>query len=134
MKTQEAFFALLRLALFGHPVPEGFSLSDSQWDEVAAIAQKQQAVGILSQAVSRLDPSVAVPEALVFKLMVAADGIRRRSRKVLALSRSLVAELEAEGLHPVVMKGPSVAAFYPEPELRTAGGTPRDLRRTCLGV
>lgn len=121
MKTQEAFFALLRLALFGHPVPEGFSLSDSQWDEVAAIAQKQQAVGILSQAVSRLDPSVAVPEALVFKLMVAADGIRRRSRKVLSLSRSLVAELEAEGLHPVVMKGPSVAAFYPEPELRTAG-------------
>lgn len=119
--TQEAFFALLRLALFDHPLPEGFSLSDDQWGDLLEIAEQQKLVGIVSQAVSRLDPSVEVPEPILFRLMVAADGIRKQSRKVRSLSQTLLAELTAAGLHPLVMKGPSVAAFYPDPELRTAG-------------
>lgn len=121
IKTQEAFFAFLRLALFDLPLPEGFSLSDKQWGEILEMAEKQQVVGIVSRAVSRLDPSIEVPESILFRLMVAADGIRRQSRKVLTLSRTLVAEMAEAGLHPIIMKGPSVAAFYPEPELRTAG-------------
>ena len=121
VKTEEAFFALLRLALFDHPFPEACPLSDRQWEEIMELAEQHQVVGIVSQAVSRLDPSVEVPESLVFRLMVAADGIRRRSRKVLSLSRTLVDTLTEAGLHPVVMKGPSVAALYPDPELRSAG-------------
>lgn len=121
MKTEDAFFALLRLALFDHPLPEEFSLTDDQWGGIVEMAERQQVVGIVSQAVSRLDPSVEVPEPVVFKLMFATDEIRRRSRKVLGLSRSLLAELTEAGLRPIIMKGPSVAAFYPEPELRTAG-------------
>ena len=45
----------------------------------------------------------------------------RRAEQVSKAAASLIKALEEKGLHPTVMKGPAVAAFYPDPRLRESG-------------
>jgi hypothetical protein len=53
--------------------------------------------------------------------MLEAEKIERRSRKVRQLADELLAGMTAAGLSPVLLKGPSIAALYPVPELRVSG-------------
>jgi len=120
-RQQEYFCSLLRNALFDSPLPEPFALTTAEWNAVFAMAGEQRVLGLLARAVSRLDAGVEVPESVVLRLLMASAGIRRKSLKVRTLSESLLGELQTAGFHPVLMKGPAVAAFYPEPDLRASG-------------
>jgi len=121
MTVTDAFFALLRYGLLDISMPAAFSLSDEQWHSLVALAKDQRVTGIIGRGISRLDASVAVPEDIIFQLMLDTDAIRRQSKKVKKLSEELISELGAQRLHPVLMKGPSVAALYSDPELRNPG-------------
>lgn len=118
---KEVFFALIRAGLHGTPLTDFPKLQGKQWAALVNLARKQTVVGLLYQGVSQLPPGYPLPQNLLFVLIAEIGQIEKESRRVKATADALTAELEAAGLHPVIMKGPSVAAFYAQPLLRECG-------------
>ena len=118
---KQALFALLRCALECPPDLCGLEdLTSSQWESLYEIARQQSVHGLLYQGVSKL-AFAGIPDSLAIKLMLESGRVEHRSRQVEAESARLSEALMRQGFHPILMKGPAVAAFYPCPELRVSG-------------
>ena len=129
-----ALLALVRSALGLSGTPAGGSadvkenpaidwnaLSEADWQAILEMARKQTVTGLLFRGVALLPEEVQVPDSLLFPLMEVTDQIRRQSRLVERTAAEVTEFFEGRILHPVILKGPSVAAFYPEPDLRESG-------------
>ena len=119
--VQEAFTALVRRGLRTGEDESFPALDTRQWEAVLELGKIQGVTGLLFSGVESLPPEVIVPEQIILRLMVEADRIMRRAEQVSKAAASLIKALEEKGLHPTVMKGPAVAAFYPDPRLRESG-------------
>ena len=119
--VKEAFLALVRRGLRTGEDGSFPALDARQWEGVLELGTAQGVTGLLFSGVESLPPEVVVPEQIIFRLMVEADRIMRRAEQVSKAAASLIKALEEKGLHPTVMKGPAVAAFYPDPRLRESG-------------
>ncbi len=118
----ELLYSLLRVALETEsPAPRHFpSLDKSGWESLLAASDRQTVTGLVTDAITRLG-GLDIPEAICDKLMVRQIHIERRSCAVQQQANQFTAALRAEGLSPQVLKGPSVAAYYPRPEVRVSG-------------
>ena len=85
------------------------------------VASRQALTGQVYEAVKKSGISIIEDEELSLTLLASADKIESRSLKVAAAAEKLLSFYRREGLKPIIMKGPSVAAHYPTPELRTSG-------------
>lgn len=113
----------MRLAL-GTVQADSQSLSilrQVDWQAVLAEAKRQSVTGLLYMAVSRLPEDFSLPEEVLFRLVSRSRQIEMRGNAMAQASTALQAQLEAAGLHPVLMKGAQVAAFYSEPAFREYG-------------
>lgn len=132
--TTHALLALVRSALGLAGTPAGGSadvkenpavdwnaLSEADWQEILQMARKQTVTGLLFRGVANLPAEVQVPDSLLFPLMEETDRIRRQSRLVARTAKEITEFFEGRILHPIILKGPSVACFYPEPDLRESG-------------
>lgn len=119
--VQEAFTALVRRGLRTGEDESFPALDDRQWEAVLELGKIQGVTGLLFSGVESLPSEVVVPEQIILRLMVEADRIMRKAEKVSKAAASLVKALEAKGFHPIIMKGPAVAVFYPNPNLRESG-------------
>lgn len=119
--VQEAFTALVRRGLRTGEDESFPALDTRQWEAVLELGKIQGVTGLLFSGVESLPSEVIVPEQIIFRLMVEADRIMRRAEQVSKAAASLIKALEEKGLHPTVMKGPAVAALYPDPRLRESG-------------
>ena len=118
---KEALFILTCAGLYERNLKKFPELSHQQWASVVSMAHRQTVTGILSRGVTHLPKDYPVPQEILLQLAAEADSIERRGRKVRQVADVLTARFEAEGLHPVIMKGPEAARFYPEPLLRESG-------------
>ena len=117
---------LLRLALWGTPLPSGDLAEMSfyrqeDWDSLLSFAREQTVIGLLYRAVDLLPDEVEIPSETLLQLIGAADWIRRGNRSIARVSEPLLRDLREQGFHPVVLKGSVCAARYPQPELRESG-------------
>ena len=119
--VKEAFTALVRRGLRTGKDGSFPALDTRQWEAVLELGKIQGVTGLLFSGVESLPSEVIVPEQIILRLMVEADRIMRRAEQVSKAAASLIKALEEKGLHPTVMKGPAVAAFYPDPRLRESG-------------
>ena len=117
----QAFFALVRSGLWESPADGDFLLSDEEWQAIYDIAAEQTVSGIVSRGIALLPASVAVPDKTVFDFMMEADRIRRGNYEVDTALDTFIDAFSEAGLHPVALKGPMVAAYYPDPSLRQSG-------------
>ena len=117
----DLFFALIRAGLDGTPLTDFPKLEGRQWAALLDMARKQTVVGLLYQGLSQLPPGYPLPQNLLYVLIAEIGHLEKESRKVQQTAETLTAEFRAQGLHPLVMKGPSVAAFYAQPLLRECG-------------
>lgn len=118
---KDLFFALIRAALQDRNLASFPKLTPAQWKAIVETARKQTVSGLLYQGVSHLPEGYPLPQGLPFLLIAEVHRIEKEGKAIAETARSLVAQYEAAGLHPVVMKGPAVAAFYPQPLLRECG-------------
>ena len=117
----EAAFLLLRAGLGGNP-PTGLPVLEKKaWESILRWAQEHTVSGILYQGVTRLGKDYPLPTEVLFTLVARADAISRESRLHQEVAEELLGLFRTRGLHPVLMKGPSVAALYPTPLLRVCG-------------
>lgn len=120
------FFALLRSGLWEQPLTDSelaavATLGEAEWAALVEIARKQTVSGLLYRAIMHLPADFRIPGDFVLDLMAIAGGLARENQAKADVTDQIIAECAAAGLHPVVMKGQSVAAFYAYPELRYSG-------------
>lgn len=120
------FFALLRSGLWERPLTDSelaaaATLGEAEWATLVEIARRQTVSGLLYRAVTHLPADFRIPGDFVLDLMAIAGGLARENQAKSAVTDRIFAECTAAGLHPVVMKGQSVAVYYAHPELRYSG-------------
>ena len=125
-RLSDALFALLRSGLSERPlmpeeIPAVASLNAGDWGQLAHLAEKQSIRGVIYRAFTHLPKDVHVPGEVVFGMMARAEEISLGNRQKNAVSARLTARFEDAGLTPRIMKGSTVALFYPHPELRESG-------------
>lgn len=119
----DAFFALLRAGLWGTtPDPAFFvSFTETQWQALLALAQKQAVLGLIYAGVSRLPKELMPDQQLLLRLYGFSEQIRKSNAKIIAVAQEVCSWFEEAGLEPIVLKGFSVGAFYATPDLRQPG-------------
>ena len=122
----QVFFALLRSGLWERPLvaselAAAAALDETGWAAILQCAREQTVTGLLYRAVTHLPSDFKLPDGYVLDLMAFAGGLTRENQAKRAVTKQLFDECAAAGLHPVVMKGQSVASYYAHPELRTSG-------------
>ena len=115
------FFALVQAGMYERNFGTFPELSLKQWKALVALAHRQTVTGLLFRGITHLPKGYPLPQEILLRLGAEAEAIERQSRKVQQVADSLTARYQAEGLHPVIMKGPEVAKFYPHPLLRECG-------------
>jgi hypothetical protein len=120
------FFALLRSGLWERPLTDSelaaaAALGEAEWAALVEIARRQTVSGLLYRAITHLPADFRIPGDWVLGLMSVAGGLTRENQVKTAVTDQLCSECAKAGLHPVVMKGLSVAAYYAHPELRYSG-------------
>lgn len=120
------FFALLRSGLWERPLTyselaAAATLGEAEWAALVEIARRQTVSGLFYRAFTHLPADFRIPGDFVLNLMAIAEGLARENQAKSAVTDRIFAECAAAGLHPVVMKGQSVAVYYAHPELRYSG-------------
>lgn len=120
------FFSLLRSGLYRQPMTVEESalvegIDPRSWIDIVKLARQQSVAGLLYDAITQLPGSVKVPGDIILALMAGAEEARRDNRKKVAVTQTLTNRFKAQGLEPLVMKGLTVAQYYPVPELRLSG-------------
>lgn len=120
------FFSLLRSGLYFRPLStEELSpletLDTRTWVEIVKLARQQSVAGLIYFAITLLPDKVRVPGDVVLALMAGAEEARRSYRLKASVTEKLMVRFKARSLEPLVMKGLTVARYYPAPELRQSG-------------
>lgn len=118
---KDLFFALICAALYGRNLKRFPNLSDRQWKALTALARKQTVLGLFYQGLSHLPQGYVFPEGFLMQLVAEVGKIETQGKKINQVADDLLKEFKAAGLHPVLMKGPAVAKYYPAPLLRECG-------------
>ena len=120
----QVLLSLLAYEFCGGALPT--CVADLNWDKLLKLADDHAITALLYSGVKRLD---GVPEQIVNRTRVAAVSSAMRSHYVLQVQQEIIELLMAEKIPCAVLKGMSVACYYPHPELRMSGDI--DLLVSC---
>lgn len=96
-------------------------MSAEDWKLLLWEARRQRVSGLVAEAVAALPYEEQLPLAIRAKLTLELEFIKKKNIAVNVAARELLSTFEAEGFHPVIQKGPAVAALYPNPLHREPG-------------
>lgn len=124
--------ALLRAGLWQQPVAQCaanasdgsirlFPLSADEWGSLYSMACEQAVAGVVWQGVGLLPQEMMPPQALVMRWVAHIDAIERRNAYMDRVLTTLLILYRSRGVDPILLKGHSAAALYPEPHLRQSG-------------
>lgn len=122
-KEENVLFWLLRQSILPereeqNNVKEEELLSGTEWERLVETANKH---GVLSLMYTELCEKRKLPEAGKQRAERTARQTVMQQYRLLFVSRYLVELLEEQGISVVVLKGVTVGALYPVPELRKSG-------------
>ena len=120
------FFQLLQVSI-GNRSSLSHSLTESEWQEMFAMANKQAMVGILFEGVKALPKEQWPLSSIVLKWAAAAETIKRRNMKTTDVCFLLVKTLLQDGFDACILKGQANHAYYNRLKTNETFG----LARTC---
>ena len=95
------------------------ALHDSDWDNLALLAQERRAAGLVLRALATASARGNVPAPALMQLDAAQQWHALYALKQMAAIKRLMLVLDEAGFKPVVLKGFGLAhASYPDPALR----------------
>ncbi len=124
MVLSEAFLLLLRAALkeqFTEDTTPLSSLGETEWKGIATIAIEQSVSGLIGDAVTSIPEETAIPDNILYYFISEKEKAAMIGRRMALLAKNVSSLFRENGLHPILMKGPATAAYYPHPELRSYG-------------
>lgn len=98
-----------------------FPLSGEEWVALYVLCCRQALVGIASKALESLPDGAQLPDGLLERWQDLAQRIRGKNGIMPRIVSVQSAAWKRRGLNSAVLKGVSVAEFYPDPGLRTSG-------------
>ena len=119
-KQQELFFELL-LVCTGAKDSLRRQYDPADWNEALAIAQDQAIVGVLLGAIERLPKEQQPPKVLLLQWIGLAEMVEAKSKQMAEAGQTVVNYFHEHGLACQILKGTSVARYYPQPLRRTCG-------------
>ena len=115
-KSKDLFFALLRNALWHTEECLPSDLPEKMAERIFSIAGQQTVLGLVCDALIRND--VKMPQKYVIKAWGLLEQIRRANN---LLNNELKVFVQLPIKDYVVVKGQTVAALYPDPNIRMSG-------------
>lgn len=124
-RTEQALLILLRCGLWERE-PAAielslFPLNHTEWKETYHLASAHTVIGLVFQGICSLPESLMPPPEQLSIWVASVDRIERTSRNMNRVVEQLLCRYQAEGLHPILLKGQGIAAMYAQPLLRSCG-------------
>lgn len=122
-KTEELFGALLRAALWDAAAEaEAFrGLNVGVWRQVRQLAGRQGVAALVFGAAMQLPEDCRPPREVRLPWGVSTEGVRAYHARQQEVAGHLADFYGGHGIRLMLMKGPGVAACYPEAPLRESG-------------
>lgn len=95
--------------------------SDQEWEKIYACAQEQTVVGVLTRGLETIPNNQRPPEPVLLQWLGMTQLIVQRNKVMNEAVVNLSKELTKNGIRHVVVKGQTIAYFYPYPILRQSG-------------
>lgn len=116
----DTFYKLLRIA-FGKEAHFSSPLTVEEWVGVFAMAQQQTLLGVLFAGIERLPAEQRPPRQLLLQWYAMAERIKQTNKLLNQRAVETEKYFANEGFACCILKGQGVAAYYPNPLLRTSG-------------
>lgn len=95
------------------------AMTPSLWEELLQMAVAHNVVAIVYEAIEQLPAEQQPPRQVMLKFAVMADRSIQRFRQRSEVIGELLDMYASAGIPTMIVKGISIARFYPNPELRT---------------
>lgn len=110
-------FELIQIAL-GKRNELSCNPTAEQWEAIKQFACKNALAGIVFTAIEKLPQSQYPDKAVLMTFFAQAAQYKRNSQQQQHVANKLAKLWRTIGVEPIVLKGPSVAQYYPKPEYR----------------
>ena len=121
-RSQTQFLELLRAGLWGVPAnADDFRPGSVDWRAVLRIAKEQTMMVVVTDGIETLPRELWPPKEVMMKLAMMRVKTSQAHQLLNSTIAQIVAALEAEGVHSVLLKGQGIAQNYRRPESRTCG-------------
>lgn len=122
-KTTKILFAILRKALFGQLLPKDLfaNYSVEQWTELYRLAARQGVLAIVYDVISQQPKELQPPRNLNIQWALSVDNIHNYFSAQYKAADDLAELFKSNGIQMLVMKGLSLARYYPKPYDRECG-------------
>lgn len=120
MKPRELFFELLLIAV-GAKDSLSEACPEKVWEKAFKIAKKQTLQGVLYSAIERLPKDQCPTLEPIVRWWNAAEYAEKKYTQLDEAGKTAVAFFRENGFPCQILKGTSVARYYPQPERRLCG-------------
>lgn len=119
----KAFFSLVRAGLWGISAePDLYSgLTSTQWQKLYRLAQTQSLLAIVFDGINTLPANLHPPRTLYLQWAAQTLQIEQANDRLNCMIIRLNNLYTTAGLHPVLLKGQGMAAYYRNPRHRQCG-------------
>lgn len=118
MRDQEILFRLIRSALDGQPPYLGTTpIAASQWWTLFRLAQRGHVAALTSMAVADMD----VPREVKIPWLAEREKAASWYRYQQEVQQEVLRVMERRQIDTIVLKGSTLAQYYPQPEMRQFG-------------
>lgn len=121
MKEQALFLDLLRAGLWGTPPDPSLYHAGTEWGFLLSQAQKQTVLGIVSDGIGALPETLRPSVPYLRPIQHHLVQLRRSHTRLNEVLRTLVPQLQAASILPILLKGQGIARCYRYPEQRQCG-------------
>lgn len=115
------FLELLRAGLWEQDLRLAAVPDTAGWEQVFQLGREQAVMGVVLRGIAHLPADQRPPEALQPVLQAWQTAFARAAARYARVQETLLAQLHAAGLHPLVQKGCESAKYYADPSVRQAG-------------
>ena len=121
-RSQTQFLELMRAGLWGVAAdPDNYKPDSTDWRAVLRIAKEQTMMVVVTDGIETLPKELWPQKEVMMKLAMMRVKTSQAHQLLNSTIAQIVAALEAEGVHSVLLKGQGIAQNYRRPESRTCG-------------
>lgn len=115
------FFELLQVAIGVKDSLSHIPQSRDEWEDLLKVCGKHSLVAITFPVIDKLHDCVEVPLGVYSRWAMMAERVKQKNVRMNDACKYLYSRFAEYGFRSCVLKGQSVAALYPMPELRQSG-------------
>lgn len=120
MSNDNLFIRFIQIAI-GRSCSFDEPPSDETWMQIGDTAVKQSLQGFLVDAIDNIPKEQAPSKRIACKCLCLQNNTVARNEKVLGRAEELTSLFDRQGWRTCILKGPGIAACYPNPGSRASG-------------